>query len=170
MSTMKTIPVNLRDKMIIHVRDQIVVNLEGLEKFLTIAGYEMLCAAIFSHIVEEFGKLLMLQQSKKLPSGDYEIVYGKGAGFLNHNEKFKLADSKLPPECVEVSKGEFNRKEFSNEFNIATPADWATRLLILHADFDDTFTSIKTAPKVDVSALKSAVVNLKNYAKSYQVP
>ena len=167
----KIISANLRGQMIIHIRDQIAFNLEALEKFLTTQGYEMLCTAIFSYAVEEFGKLLILQQSTKLTNGDFEIVYGKGVGFLSHNEKFRLADAKLPPDCVEVSSGGLTRKGYSSKsFTTPTPADWATRLLILHADFDDTFTSIKKAPRVDAGTLKTAVQNLKNYVKSYPVP
>lgn len=51
-----------------------------------------------------------------------------------------------------------------------TPADWQTRLLILHADFDETFTSIAEAPRVDAEKLKNAVENLKKFLSSYSMP
>lgn len=109
----KIITAKLRDAMIIHIRDQINANLEAIEKSLKIPGHEKLCAAIFSYVVEEFGKIIFLQRSAKLPNDDYEIVYGRGVGFRNHNEKFELADQLLPEDYVEVSDGDFSRKSYS---------------------------------------------------------
>ena len=128
----------LRDDMMFYIKDIISYNLQAIEKFLSISSYEQICAAIYTYTVEEFGKLVLLQQSKQLHNGQYEITYKKG--FMNHIKKFELAEDKLPVQCIEISSGSFSRNDFVRDgYTTPTPADWETRKLIFHADFDGTF-------------------------------
>lgn len=81
--------------MMFYIKDAISYDLQAIEKFLSISNYEQICAAIYTYTVEEFGKLVLLQQSKQLHNGQYEITYKK-KGFMNHIKKFELAEDKLP--------------------------------------------------------------------------
>lgn len=53
----------LRDDMMFYIKDVISYNLQAIEKFLSISSYEQICAAIYTYTVEEFGKLVLFQQS-----------------------------------------------------------------------------------------------------------
>jgi hypothetical protein len=66
---------------------------------------------------------VLLQQSKQLHKGQYEITY-KNKGFTNHIKKFELAEDKLPVQCIEISSGSFSRNDFiRDDYTAPTPAD-----------------------------------------------
>ena len=64
------IEVELRDKMVSHIKNATIRNLEAIQKFLQIPGYEEICAGLYTYAVEEFGKILYLKSLHPSPPGN----------------------------------------------------------------------------------------------------
>jgi len=114
----------------------------------------IICAGLYTHAVEEYGKLLLLQGYKPV-NGFVEFEYDEE--FKDHTTKFKLALGKLPDECKRLSKGIFDPSIFNNKiFDVGTIADWYARLKILNTDINDKGNVIKY-PSIDLEMLQKAV-------------
>jgi hypothetical protein len=161
------IDVELRDKMVSHIQNRIIHNLEAIQKFLQIPGYEEVCAGLYTYTVEEFGKSLYLKSFCVSPAGSNKIEFPykmkggkKGTGFLNHNKKFDLALDVLPDTCKILSEGGFTSTGFTST-GFTTErliADFEARKAVFFADFKrDTQISIEEPPKVTKALLEKAV-------------
>jgi len=119
----------------------------------------IMCAGLFTHAVEEYGKLLYLKNLKP-KNGKVTIdYYGK---FRDHDYKFNLALEKLPTNCKIIKEGIFDQKIFDPKiFNTGTIADWYTRLQIFNTDLDDSG-NVKEYPLVDKDVLKKVAFNFRN--------
>ncbi|MGI0016558.1 MAG: hypothetical protein ACREBU_24310 [Nitrososphaera sp.] len=159
----------LRDQMMIHVRDGINHKIDAITKFIDITGYEQICGGLYTYAVEEFGKLLVLKQGTRLPNGDFEIDYKNG--FLHHPTKFELAEGVLPNDCFEISGGSYSRQSYSRDsYMVPTAADFETRLTIFNSDFDHSLTRIQQPPRVNIALLKNALTIFKQFLSTYPVP
>src|SRR5687767_14187457 len=90
------------------------------------------CTALYTHAIEEYGKLLYLA-SLSADGGFVDIDYD--SKFKNHSFKFRLALAKLPRSCTLLHKGGFGAN-FGKGFDIDTETDWETRLSLLNTDFE----------------------------------
>jgi hypothetical protein len=163
------IDVELRDKMVSHIQNRIIHNLEAIQKFLQIPGYEEVCAGLYTYTVEEFGKILYLKSFSLSPSDSnktkfpYKMKGGKkGTGFLNHYKKFDLALDVLPDTCkILCEGGGFLASGFLSSGFITDDeliADFEARKRVFFADFKrDTKISIEEPPKVTKALLEKAV-------------
>jgi len=94
------------------------------------------CYAIFTHAVEEYGKLLYLRSLSADETGKYTIDYANT--FTNHKPKFKLALDELPKSIKVVYDGSFDSEFFdSNLFDTDVEATWNNRLNVLNVDIDN---------------------------------
>lgn len=160
------IDVELRDKMVSHIQNRIIHNLEAIQKFLQIPGYEEVCAGLYTYTVEEFGKILYLKSFCVSPAGSTKIEFPykmkggkKGTGFLNHYKKFDLALDVLPDTCKILREGDYSSDDYdSDDYVTEDIADFEERKRVFFADFKrDTKISIEEPPKVTKALLEKAV-------------
>jgi hypothetical protein len=160
------IDVELRDKMVSHIQNRIIHNLEAIQKFLQIPGYEEVCAGLYTHTVEELGKILYLKSFCLSPADinktkfPYKMKGGKkGTGFLNHYKKFDLALDVLPDTCKILREGDCSSDDYdSDDYVTEDIADFEERKRVFFADFKrDTKISIEEPPKVTKALLEKAV-------------
>jgi len=119
----------------------------------------IMCAGLFTHSVEEYGKLLYL---KNLKSENGKVTIDYDGKFKNHDYKFGLALEKLPKNCKIIKEGPFDSKIFDSKiFNTGTIADWDTRLQIFNTDLDGSG-KVKEYPSVDKDVLKKVTFNFRN--------
>ena len=69
------IEIELRDKMVSHIQNAIIRNLEAIQKFLQIPGYEDICAGLYTYALEEFGKMLYLKSFCLSPAGSNKLDF-----------------------------------------------------------------------------------------------
>lgn len=116
-----------------------------------------ICAALYTHAVEEYGKLLLLQSYQPI-NGKVEIDMGR---FTDHPYKFNLAIAKLPDNCKVLHEGSYSSETFSSQtYDTDTVADWDARLKILNTDIDDKGDVIKPA-EIDLDRLQKAVFDFR---------
>ena len=76
------------------------------------------CYAIFTHAVEEYGKLLYLKSLEPDENDEYTIEYTKK--FTDHKTKFKLARDELPKSIMVVYERNFSSDPDSSNFDTYT--------------------------------------------------
>jgi len=118
-----------------------------------------MCTGLYTHSVEEYGKLLLLQAH--LPIED-KVELDYDGEFKNHNLKFKLALKNMPLSCKILHKGIFDSRIFSKFFDIDTLAEWNTRLQIFNTDIDLNG-NVLPYPKIDPDKLKQAINDFNNH-------
>jgi len=104
--------------------------------------------AVYSHAVEEYGKLLYLKSLTPDASGMITIDYDGDRKqipntFKNHKAKFGKAIEKLPKTLTTFHNGSFGKDFVGSEFDIDIISDWETRLNILNT----TLTKMEMVPK-----------------------
>ena len=112
-----------------------------------------IAAGLYTYTLEEFGKLLLVKQSK-LENNQYEIKY---EWFKTHSEKFPKAFDYLQEnnrgQCIVLTEGDFAVNNFHwRDFMIGLPADFTARLTIFYSDFlpkGDSDIDIVKIPDVD---------------------
>ncbi|MDE1829407.1 MAG: hypothetical protein KGI25_03695 [Thaumarchaeota archaeon] len=141
------------------LRDHITANVQ------LSASEIMMCAGLYSHAVEEYGKLIYLKSLSPKPDGNVDIEFGNRRSpgkFDNHKHKFELAIATLPPQCTTLHSGAFTRDSYSREsHDVDTISDWETRLTIFNTDFREDGT-VKRYPTVDVENLRTAITEFRN--------
>lgn len=128
-----------------------------------VAVETLIGAGLFSHAIEEYGKLLYLK-SLSLSEGKVEIELGgekRGGKFDNHDYKFSLSEKKLPETCTLVHKSGYS-DDYGDHYDTVNTVvtDWKTRLKIFNTDFDDAGNVVKY-PVVDIHTLKNAVIEFR---------
>jgi|SRR5688500_8397569 len=152
------IEVELRDKMVSHIKNATIRNLEAIQKFLQIPGYEEICAGLYTYAVEEYGKLLYLKSLHPSPPGNNKINLKYKLSFLNHPVKFRLALKELPDTCKILHEGSLtNRSYTSKSYNIDLIANFEARKRVFFADFTQDKKSIEMPPQVNKALLEKAV-------------
>ncbi|MCH7560930.1 MAG: hypothetical protein IIC67_06125 [Thaumarchaeota archaeon] len=112
-----------------------------------------MCTGLYTHSVEEYGKLILLQCH--LPV-DGKVIINYNDEFKNHKVKFGLALKNMPSSCKTLHSGNFDSRSFSDDFDIDTTAEWNTRLEIFNTDIDQNG-NVKPYPTIDLEKLKQAV-------------
>ncbi len=170
------IEVGLRDEMRRTIRESIIRNLEATKRFLQLEeDYKSICAGIYTYAVEEYGKILFLNDLRPTSTNpNLPIQYTTaGQGFLNHRHKIGLAWDALPDSCKLLSEGGFTDTGFTKSgFTHDTPAKLETRLSIFFVDFDedDKFCSIETPPEVNRELLIKAVDDFLRHIRNENLP
>ena len=119
------------------------------------------CYAIFTHAVEEYGKLLYLRTLEPDENGNFTINYLKK--FKNHQTKFKLALKKLPESIKVVYQGSFSSSFTSSSYTTDTEATWENRLNILNTDIDENGNPTDIGFDVDIDSLRQSVFDFRNF-------
>jgi len=122
--------------------------------------------AILTHAIEEYGKLLYIQSLRPDQQGIIEIEYEKARGsnsrgiFRDHNVKFALASSSLPPD-VTVIHGGFGGN-YGRNYGSATTTTWNARLEVLNTDIDLSGNPTNITSQIDLNRLRKSVFDFKN--------
>ncbi len=122
--------------------------------------------ALYSHAVEEYGKLLYLKNLTPDESEMVTIDYdGDGKKipktFKNHHEKFAKAIEELPESLTTFHNGSFGKDFVGSDYDTDIISDWETRLNILNTDIDENGNGTKIQ-LIDLDTLRSAVFEFKN--------
>lgn len=129
----------------------------------TVVPETLVGAGLFSHAIEEYGKLLYLQSLVPI-NGMVQIECGgerRGGKFDNHKFKFDLAIQRLPTEHTTIKDGAFDPAVFdSASFDTGITTNWGMRLDIFNTDFDASG-NVKKYPSVDVDTLRVAVTEFR---------
>lgn len=119
------------------------------------------CYVIFTHAVEEYGKLLYLRTLETDEQGNYIIEYSKK--FTNHKTKFRLALDKLPKSIKVVYEGSFSSEFDSANLDTDTEATWENRLNVLNTDIDDNGNPTNILFSVDIDSLRQSIFDFRNF-------
>jgi len=104
--------------------------------------------SVFTHAVEEYGKMLYLESLEPNESGSYKVDYA--SKFCNHKHKFNRALEKLPPSIKDVYD-----KPPSEEM-------WERRLNILNVDLDSNGDPTRIDLHVNIDKLRQSVWNFRS--------
>lgn len=131
--------------------------------------YVFECFALFTHAVEEYGKLLYLKSLTQDSNGNVIIEYDKDKKtgskglFKDHKYKFNLAVNSLPDSIKVVYEGAFDSNVFdSSDFDIDTIPSWDARLNILNTDIDSDGNPTNITTNVDLDKLRQSVFDFRN--------
>lgn len=119
------------------------------------------CYAVFTHAVEEYGKLLYLRTLDPDEKDNYAIEYSKK--FTNHKTKFGLALDNLPESITVVYQGSFSSDFDSSSFDTDTETTWEHRLNVLNTDIDDNGNPTDISFNVDMDKLRQCVFDFRNF-------
>lgn len=119
------------------------------------------CYAIFTHAVEEYGKLLYLRTLEPDENGNYTIEYSKK--FANHKTKFELALDKLPKSIKVVYEGSFSSDFDSIIYDTDTEATWENRLNVLNTDIDDNGNPMDISFNVNLDTLRQCISDFRTF-------
>jgi len=168
------IDIGLRNDIVRFIRDRIVENLEATKRLLELKEqkYDQTCAGIYTYAVEEYGKILFLNNLNPLPppnNNKVKVPYTHdNQGFLDHDHKFDLALKVLPSSCLLLNKGSYSSTSFSSVFTHTVVADFDARKSIFYADFDknNSYNSVLTPTQVNRSLLENAVEEFLKFMKA----
>jgi len=131
------------------------------KKYVLTTDHIYECFAIFTHAVEEYGKLLYLRTLNPDKDGIYTIEYSDK--FANHTPKFKFALEKLPESIKVVYQGNFSSDFGSSDFDTDTEATWENRLNVLNTDIDTDGNPTNISFNVDIERLRQSVFDFRNF-------
>ena len=155
--------------------DGIVSKINACKKFSDYPEHNTVVAGLYMYAIEEFGKLLILKDSRRLKSSNKrEIIYGDR--FANHDEKFKQANLYLNNSNHEKSlllnTPSFSSKSFSGQsFNVnEVIADQIARLTVFYSDLDEVGSEYKVTQTsvVNEQALKDAISDFSNVIEDFK--
>lgn len=122
--------------------------------------------AILTHAIEEYGKLLYIQNLIPDQHGIVEIEYEKARGstsrgiFRDHNVKFSLASNSLPSDVTVIHSG-FGGN-YGRNYSSATTTTWDARLEVLNTDIDLSGNPTNITSQIDLNRLRKSVFDFKN--------
>jgi hypothetical protein len=174
-----TITTSLRDEMISTIQNRIIHNLEAIKELLKVQGHEDVGGALYTYALEEYGKILFLQDNQHiLPNDNNKIKYKyrpkynktdrKSHGFLAHDDKFSrmVQDEKLQNSSKVLSKGDYEPNDVVlTDFVVGLIADMEARMSLFYGDFKDQ-NSIMEPPPVDRGVLDKNVNDFLHFMKT----
>lgn len=120
------------------------------------------CYAVFTHAVEEYGKLLYLKMLTPDDNGNYKIKYSEI--FTNHVPKFRYALEKLPESIKVVHQGDFAYENYDSEsHHTDVLTTWINRLNVLNTDIDDDGNPTNISFNVNMDKLRQCVLDFRNF-------
>lgn len=170
--------VPLEEKIWQNLINQIMNDIRGkiaiLKSMISAQVNEYVCAGLYTFILEEFGKLILLQRSPKKNS---KITIKYAGEFTNHEIKFSTALNYLQQYGYEEAyvlnnHGSFSPKSFSwKSFTIGQLVNFDTRLALFYTDLELDKNSgkivISRPPFVDIEFLKKAVTTFEKAIDKY---
>lgn len=127
------------------------------------------CFALFTHAIEEYGKLLYLKLLTPDITNVITIEYdkskksGSNGFFKDHNYKFNLANNALPNSIKTVYEGAFDSNFFDSKiFDTDTIPNWDDRLNILNTDIDLNGDPTNITTNVDLDKLRQSIFDFRN--------
>jgi hypothetical protein len=104
--------------------------------------YDDICAGIHTSAVEGYGKILYLQNLKRMKQpkdNTVKVLFTSDErGFLNHDHKFNLALSALPESCGVLRGPDYDPEDYDgNDYVMDTSADMKARMSVFYADFHE---------------------------------
>ena len=172
--------VTITEKQWKRIREATFVNihsiLEAVEKlikdleddFLDFKSPVYVASALYTHAVEEFGKLHYLKNMKPKNGKitiEYDYVFKGGK---SHNNKFELAISNLPENCIILQHGSYTKASHSQtSHSTETFVSWQTRLSILNADIDEQGEFIRP-PLINHFTLLEVVKTFRDFIQEYR--
>ena len=146
----------------------VIAMLDSANNLLKNNGDMRIVAGLYTFALEEYGKLLLLNQYK--PSNGNVIVKYRNE-FRSHDAKFDIALKILPDECKVLRQGSFSSKSYSPaSFSTDQIADFEARLAIFYSDFTPSANGIISLPSVDKKLLEKAIFELKNVTLKFKIP
>ena len=149
--------------------------LESADILLSNNGDVAICAGLYTYAVEEYGKLILLNEcvpeNGKVNINLSQLFYGH----KSHDFKFKAALNSLPDECknigVDFWGGYFPKGYWGGFFpdESSVVAGFKARLAIFYCDLDDSKKAIKPVPLVGRESLKTAIEKFKTIAIGYSL-
>ena len=150
----------------------IIELLDASQTLLSNNGNKEICAGLYSYAFEEYGKYLRLTDyspEKNRVEIDYYDIFRE----RRHEKKFKRASDDLKNrgavECTILSKGFFDPAIFDPKiFDTRPPVnlDFQARMGVFYCDLNDTKTSIRMTPDVDIVLLEKAIRKLRDIVLS----
>jgi len=119
------------------------------------------CYVIFTHAVEEYGKLLYLRTLEPDEKGNYTIEYSKK--FKDHKTKFEFALDNLPKSIKVVYEGDHSTDYDSSDSDTDIEATWENRLNVLNTDIDDNGYPTDISFNVSIDSLRQGVFDFRNF-------
>jgi len=151
---------------ILQAVEKLIKNLE--DDFINFKSPVFVASALYTHAVEEFGKLYYLKNlrpKKGKITIEYNLVF---KGKTSHEKKFELAISNLPKNCIVLQHGSHTKMSYSQtSYSIETFVSWQTRLSILNADIDKQGDFIKP-PLINHFTLLEAVNSFRKFIEDYK--
>jgi len=142
----KLIELQERQKLKVGKNDVLIINPNLL----------MVTAGLYTHCIEEFGKFYLLKRhSRLIPSGQYKGEYDLSSikkQFFNHQDKFRIAFSKLPSICKNIG--------YDLTKGITKPSE-EFRVDIFHVGLDE-LGLVRKIPEIDFNKLSRAVKRFHN--------
>lgn len=148
--------------------ERIFTLLDSAEKLLQNKGNLAVCAGLYTYAVEEYGKLLFLQED--VPQfGKVTVTYKRE--FCWHPAKIPKALSVLPPECKFLKTPLFDPAIFDpNIFDAKlVKADFEARTTVFYTDFNDTYTALLSPSPVDGGRLLNAIIKLRQIVSGIKI-
>lgn len=123
--------------------------------------YEMY--SVFTHAVEEYGKLLYMKSLIQDTNNNYEVNYRYK--FRDHTTKFNLALADLPDSIKVVFHAQFDESNSNSTNNTTkeTVLNWDNKLNVLNVDLDDNNNPTDITFDVDIDILRKGVFDFRNY-------
>lgn len=116
--------------------------------------------ALYIHAVEEFGKLVYVQ-NLELQNGIAIIDMNK---FTDHEFKINLAQDKLPNDCFVLKQRTYDKAVYGRaDYDAHEVLDWETRLTIFNTDIENG--RVPRLPAVDDADIRKAVNEFKSHLK-----
>ena len=170
--------VQLEEKIWRSLMNQIMNDIKGkvviLKSMIFNKVNEYVCAGLYTFVLEEFGKAILLRRS---PKANSRITIKYADEFTNHDIKFTTALNYLQHNGFEEAYilnnyGSFSPKSFSWEcFTIGQLVNFDTRLALFYADLElDSNTGnivISNPPFIDKAFLEKAVTTFEKAISMY---
>ena len=134
--------------------------IQASEILLDNQGQLQIVAALYTHAIEEFGKLTYVLSIPD--NAGITTVNTSNEWFRNHNLKMEFAEAVLPPECFTLKQGPFSSSSFSRTgFDVHEVPDWQTRLTIFNTDLRNG--RVPALPGVSEADIRKAIQEFKSF-------
>ena len=159
------------------ILSEIKKKIDTLKSMISTKLDEFVCAGLYTFVIEEFGKLILLRRSQRNKSNKMSIQYARE--FTNHEVKFETALDYLQLNGFEDAYilndyGGFSAKSFSwKGFSIGQLVNLETRLSLFYSDLvldaKSRNVDISKPPFIDKAFLERAVTTFESAIAKYSI-
>lgn len=164
---------DLVEEILVAIRKKIAI----LKNMIHLNLDENICAGLYTFILEEFGKLILLTGSDRISNNKRQVKYANE--FTDHVEKFAAALDYLEKNGFEEAyvlnnQGDFDPKSFSwRGFIIGQLVDIETRLSLFYVDLERNAAGdivVGKTPFIDKGFLETAINKFEKAVTAYNIP